>query len=79
MCYGHLKPTQTALLELIRHTYRPSLLKWIGADRHLTQCASLVNEVSIKRLDRTPSISGLHDLARMVEEDLIFNHSPENT
>ena len=63
---------QRALLELMRHSYRASLLKWIGAERHLSQCASLINKVPIKQLNRLPLISGLHDLARIVEEDVAF-------
>lgn len=63
-------PPQEALLELMRHTYRGSLVKWIGAERHLSQCASLVNNVPISRLNRPLSLSALPDVARMVEEDL---------
>ncbi len=63
---------QRALLELMRHSYRASLLKWIGAERHLSQCASLINKVPIKQLNRPPLISGLHDVARIVEEDMAF-------
>jgi hypothetical protein len=63
---------QTALLELMRHSYRASLLKWIGAERHLSQCASLINKVPIKQLNRPPLISRLHDVARIVEEDVAF-------
>jgi len=63
---------QRALLELMRHSYRASLLKWIGAERHLSQCASLINKVPIKQLNRLPLISGLHDVARIVEEDVAF-------
>jgi len=63
---------QRALLELMRHSYRASLLKWIGAERHLSQCASLINKVPIKQLNRPPLISGLHNVARMVEEDVAF-------
>jgi len=61
---------QRALLELMRHSYRASFLKWIGAERHLSQCASLINKVPIKQLNRPPLISGLHDVARIVEEDV---------
>jgi HPr Serine kinase C-terminal domain len=61
---------QEALLALICHTYRAPLLKWIGAGRHLLQCATLINKVPIKQLNRPPLISGLHDAARMVEKDL---------
>jgi hypothetical protein len=61
---------QEALLELMRHTYRASLLKWIGAERHLSQCASLVNNVPISRLNRPLSLSALPHVAGMVEENL---------
>ncbi len=63
---------QRALLELIRHSYRASLVKWIGAERHLSLCASLTNKVPVKLLNRPPLISGLLDVARMVEKDLVF-------
>jgi len=64
-----LKP-QDALIELVRYSYRASLLKWIGAERHFSQCASLVNSVPIKRLNRPLSFSALPNVARMVEKDL---------
>jgi hypothetical protein len=63
---------QRALLELMRHSYRASLLKWIGAERHLSQFASLINKVPVKQLNRPPLISGLHNMTRIVEEDVAF-------
>jgi hypothetical protein len=68
-----LKP-QEALLELVRHSYRASLLRWMGAERHLSHCASLVKNVSIFRLNRPFSLSALTDVARMVEENFIHSH-----
>jgi hypothetical protein len=64
-----LRP-QEAMVELIRHSYRAPLLKWIGAKHHFSQCAFLVNNVPISRLSRPLSLSALPDVARMVEEDL---------
>ncbi len=61
---------QQALVELICHSYRAPVLKWIGAGRHLIQCASLINKIPIKRLNRPLLLSELPDVARMVEEDL---------
>jgi hypothetical protein len=64
-----LKP-QDALVELVRHSYRASLLQWIGLEHHFSQCTSLVNSVPIKRLNRPLALSSLPEVARMVEEDL---------
>ena len=61
---------QEALVELIHHTYRAPLLKRIGAKRHFSQCASIVNKIPISRLSRPLSLSSLPDVARMVEEDI---------
>jgi hypothetical protein len=61
---------QDALLEVIRHSYRAPLLKWIGAQRHLYQCARLVNTVPVCRLNGPISPSSLPDAATIVEHDL---------
>ena len=63
-------PPQEALLELVRHSYRACLLRWIGAERHLSQCASIVNALPISRLNRPLSLSMLPEIARMVEDNL---------
>ena len=64
-----LKP-QEAMIELISNTYRASVVKWIRAEKHFLDCASLINMVPIKRLDRSFSFSSLSDVAKRVEEDL---------
>ena len=65
----HLKP-QEAMIQLIGNTYRAPVVKWIRAEKHLLDCASLINMVPIKRLDRSFSFLSLQDVAKRVEEDL---------
>lgn len=64
-----LKP-QEAMIELISNTYRAPVIKWIRAERHFLECASLINMVPIKRLNRSLCFSSLSDIAKRVEEDL---------
>ncbi len=61
---------QEAMIQLIGNTYRASIAKWIRAEKHFLDCASLINMVPIKRLDRSFSFSSLPDVAKRVEEDL---------
>ena len=61
---------QEALVELVRHSYGAGLLQTVGASSHFLQCASIVNNVTIRRLSRPESLSALSDLAQLVEEDL---------
>lgn len=69
---------QAALVELVRHSRAVSLLKspdFVSA--HLRQCAELVKEVPICRLTRQPSLSGLADVAQLIEEDLASHRSAD--
>ncbi len=61
---------QDALIEVIRHSYRAPLLRWIEAQRHLHQCARLANTVPIRILKGSFSPPSFADAARMVEDDL---------
>ena len=61
---------QEAMIQLIGNTYRASVVKWIRAEKHFLDCASLINMIRIKRLNRSLSLSSLPDVARRVEEDL---------
>lgn len=61
---------QEALIELIRHTYGRELFRAVGTRSHFLRCTGVVNEVRISSLKRPSSLSGLSDLARLVEGDL---------
>jgi energy-coupling factor transporter ATP-binding protein EcfA2 len=61
---------QEAWVELIRHSYCAKLISNGEAPSHLNQCATLVNQIPIFRLNRPRSISSLPDVVRMVEKDL---------
>ncbi len=58
---------QEAVIELVRHS-RPTTLFHSGGAPHFLQCASLVKELTIYRLQRPRSLSLLPDLAQLVEE-----------
>ena len=68
-----LRP-QEAFVELVRHTYGSDhglhAAMGVGSASHFLECASVVNEVTVYRLRRQKSLSQLHNLARLVEEDL---------
>lgn len=64
---------QDSLVELVRHSYRASLLKGIQTSWHFLQCTSLVNNVPIRRLNRPLSLSSLPNVVRIVEKDLACN------
>lgn len=62
-------PAQTALIELVRHTYTLRLLQSPAAlASHLRRCASLVNQVSICWLRRPRDLHKLAELALLVEQ-----------
>ncbi|MFQ5849218.1 MAG: serine kinase [Candidatus Binatia bacterium] len=64
-----LRP-QEAFVELVRHSYCVRLLQAGEASSHFLQCASLANNVTIRRLRTHQSLSMLPDLAGLVEEDI---------
>lgn len=62
---------QEAFVELIRHSYTVGLLKTSGASTHLIQCAKLIEDVPVKRLNRSGDLTQLPQIVKMIEEDLI--------
>lgn len=60
-----------AVLALIKNTYVArfgnEMLSGAAAERHLRQCAKLVNAVPVYRLERPRGLSMLHEIARLVE------------
>lgn len=67
--------SRNALLELVRHSYRPELLRASGASWHFLQCASIAKSTRIRYLRVPRSLSALPDLARLVEQDLTGDKS----
>lgn len=71
-----IKPLQPqeAVVELISNTYVARLntqaLRGVDASFHLRQCASVINNVSIYRLERPQSLSLVPTIAQLVEEQL---------
>ena len=63
-------PPQEALIELVRHSYRISLVHPISGSVNFRQCARLVNGVPLRRLRAPRSLDVLPQLAGLVEEDL---------
>jgi len=61
---------QTALVELVRHSYLPQALPANDAAGHLRQCAALLAGVHLSRLRRPLSLPDLPAVAHMVEADL---------
>lgn len=62
---------QDAFVELIRHSYTVNLLKTSGASTHLIQCAKLIEDVPVKRLNRSRDLTQLPQVVQMIEEDLM--------
>ena len=67
---------QQALVELVRHTFGAEALIGVGEPQHFFQCASVVNNVAVRRLQRPWSLSKLSQVVRLVEEDL--DHAGRN-
>lgn len=65
-----LRPRE-AILELVRHTRATNVM--VAPDvmsAHLQQCARLVQNVPVKRLERKKDLDALHEILTLVEEDL---------
>ena len=63
-------PPHDAMLELIRHSYCARLLQSIGAETHFQQCATVVNQVGVRRLRMRRDLKALGGLTQLVEDDL---------
>ena len=65
---------QAALGEVMRHWYGARFGRYLlqvgDVASHFQRCASLVNQVSVRRLHRPACLSALPDLAQLVEQDL---------
>jgi hypothetical protein len=68
-----LLPPQEAIVELIRHSYCARLLQSIGREAHFRQCATVVNQIGVRRLNVNRSLAKLPELAQLVEDDLANN------
>ncbi len=66
---------QQALLELMPHWYGArfgmELLQALGVSTHFLQCAALARDVPIYRFSRPRSLSGLPDVARLLEKQIV--------
>ncbi|MGB8699344.1 MAG: hypothetical protein WCD18_08015 [Thermosynechococcaceae cyanobacterium] len=63
---------QSAMLELIRHTYGlQPLAAAIDRKRHFRQCTELLQQVSVCRLNRPRSIPLLPEVVRLIEADVL--------
>jgi hypothetical protein len=61
---------QSALVELVRHSYMSQSLPANDAAGHLRQCAALLGAVRLSRLQRPLALPELPAIAQMVEDDL---------
>ena len=60
---------QTALVELVRHSYMSHTLPPMAAAAHLRQCAALLRQVGLSQLRRPMSLPGLPTVCALVEAD----------
>ena len=60
---------QTALVELVRHSYMSHTLPPLAAAAHLRQCAALLRQVGLSQLRRPMSLPGLPAVCALVEAD----------
>ena len=67
---------QTAVVELVRHSYMAHTLPPAAAAAHLRQCGALLRLVGLSRLQRPLSLPGLPAICAMVEADA---HATETT
>lgn len=59
-----------ALIELVRHTYRIDLLHPLKGSANFSNCAHLVRQVPVRRLQVPRSLAALPDLVQLVKADL---------
>ena len=69
-------PASLATMELVRHS-RPTTLYQRGDALHFFQCANLVKEQTIYRLQRPKSLKLLPKIADFVRQDLVLNQPVE--
>lgn len=65
-----LKP-QEAFIELIKNSYATHLFNNSERSKNLIQCATLAENIPVKRLKRTQSLNKLADLTKLIEKDVI--------
>jgi hypothetical protein len=61
---------QEAMIELVRHTYRISLMHPFRGHDNFLNCARLVKEIPVRRLSVPHSLAGSDALVQMVTKDL---------
>jgi hypothetical protein len=60
---------QTALVELVRHSYAARALPRLDAAEHLRQCARVLRQTTVRRLRRPRDLGALEAVAECVEAD----------
>ncbi len=61
--------SQENLIDLIRHSVANRIFQHTTQKENLINCAWLVNNVEVKRLEIVHSFTDIHDMVRVVEED----------
>jgi hypothetical protein len=61
--------SQENLIDLIRHSVANRIFQHTTQKENLINCAQLVNNVEVKRLDIVHSFTDIQDMVRVVEED----------
>ncbi len=60
---------QAALVELVRHSYAAQALPKLDGAEHLRQCAGLLRQTELFRLQRPRSLAGLPAVAEVIERE----------
>lgn len=61
--------SQENLIDLIRHSVANRIFQHTTQKENLINCAQLVNNVEVKKLEIVHSFTGIQDMVRVVEED----------
>ncbi|CEL25015.1 phosphoenolpyruvate carboxykinase (ATP) [Methanobacterium formicicum] len=62
--------SQENLIDLIRHSVANRIFQHTTQKENLISCAQLVNHVDVKRLEIVHSFTDIHDMVRVIEEDI---------
>lgn len=61
----------TKMMALVRHTYAKPIIQHTGTvERNLTQCATVADSVSVKKLHRPNSLDKLPEIVETIQNDL---------
>lgn len=67
----------SALVELVRHSYAAQALPRLDAAEHLRQCAALLRQAALYRLQRPRSLAALPAVAEAVEREAANPNQPD--